>query len=451
MQLMIEQISEAAVRPNRKPGKLWWMLASLLGLTVLAGFAAYIYQFMHGLGVTALNDGVFYGIYMTNLVTFIGISYGGAVVSAILRLTNASWRAPITRLAEGMALVALIIGALFAIVDMGRLANLWHILITPNAMSPVVWDIVAISTYVLATIIFFTLPLIPDTAILLNNSAIKLSGLRRGLFNAISLKWKGLPAQRKILAKASTIMAIVIIPLAVSVHSVLAWVFAVTSREGWHSAIFGPYFVVGALFSGVAAVVLVVAAFRKSYKLEKYIGQKQFRYLGLLMLTLGIVYLYFTFAEFLTEGYVQYLGTVPFLRSLLVADYAPLFWPFVILGVIVPVLLVAIPKTRNSKGVTIAAALVVAGMWVKRFLIIVPPLRLGLFGTTYPSYSGSPVEWVITAGAAAAIPFFLMLLFKVFPVLPIYEMQEIYEKQEVAGELDAAGAGAVDEGVLLAE
>jgi Ni/Fe-hydrogenase subunit HybB-like protein len=443
MQLMIDELHEAATRPINKPGKWWGIVAAVLGLLVLAGLAAYVYQFLHGLGVTALNDGVFYGFYMTNLVTFIGISYGGAVVSAILRLTHASWRAPITRMAEGMAVVSLIIGAAFAIVDMGKLQHLWWVLVTPNPQSPVIWDIVAISTYVVATLIFFLLPLIPDTAILLSHSVQKLSGWRRKLYSIISLKWKGLPGQRTLLSRMMTLMAILIIPLAISVHSVLAWVFAVTSREGWHSALFGPYFVVGALFSGVAAVILVISVFRKAYHLEKFVGQKQFRYLGLLMLVLGVTYLYFTISEFLTEGYVQYLTTVPFLRSLLVADYAPLFWPFLILGIVVPVLLVAFPKTRNSKGVTIAAVLVVAGMWVKRFLIIVPPLRLQLFGTVAPRYTGDWVEWVITLGAAAAIPFFLMIMFRIFPVLPIYEMQEIAEEQSES-ESKALPAGSLE-------
>lgn len=443
MQLMIDELHEAATRPINKPGKWWGIVAAVLGLLVLAGLAAYVYQFLHGLGVTALNDGVFYGFYMTNLVTFIGISYGGAVVSAILRLTHASWRAPITRMAEGMAVVSLIIGAAFAIVDMGKLQHLWWVLVTPNPQSPVIWDIVAISTYVVATLIFFLLPLIPDTAILLSHSVQKLSGWRRKLYSIISLKWKGLPGQRTLLSRMMTMMAILIIPLAISVHSVLAWVFAVTSREGWHSALFGPYFVVGALFSGVAAVILVISVFRKAYHLEKFVGQKQFRYLGLLMLVLGVTYLYFTISEFLTEGYVQYLTTVPFLRSLLVADYAPLFWPFLILGIVVPVLLVAFPKTRNSKGVTIAAVLVVAGMWVKRFLIIVPPLRLQLFGTVAPRYTGDWVEWVITLGAAAAIPFFLMIMFRIFPVLPIYEMQEIAEEQSES-ESKALPAGSLE-------
>jgi Ni/Fe-hydrogenase subunit HybB-like protein len=429
MQLMIDEIREAAIRPIVKPGKWWGVLAAFLGLLVLAAVGTYIYQLKRGLGVTALNDGVFYGFYMTNLVTFIGISYGGAVVSAILRLTNAAWRAPITRLAEGMAVVSLIIGAAFAIVDMGRLPNLWWVMVTPNPESPVIWDIVAISTYVIATLIFFTLPLIPDAAMVMNRSTNKFSSWRKKLYTMISLKWKGLPGQRKVLSRMMTIMAVLIIPLAISVHSVLAWVFAVTSKEGWHSSIFGPYFVVGALFSGVAAVILVVSAFRKAYHLENFIGQKQFRYMGMLMLVLGSTYLYFTISEFLTEGYTQYVGTVPFLRSLLVGDYALLFWPFLVVGIVIPVLLVAIPKTRNVKGITIAAILVVAAMWLKRFLIIVPPLRMGLLGDTIPAYKGNWVEWVISLGAAAAIPFFLMIMFRLFPVLPIFEMQEIAEEQ----------------------
>jgi Ni/Fe-hydrogenase subunit HybB-like protein len=445
MQLMIDEIREAAIQPIIKPGKWWGVLFAFLGLFVLAALVTYVYQLKNGLGVTALKDGVFYGFYMTDLVTFIGISYGGAVVSAILRLTNAAWRAPITRLAEGMAVVSLILGAAFAIVDMGKLPHIFWMLISPNPQSPVIWDVVAISTYVIATLVFFFLPLIPDAAILLNGASNKFSSWRRKLYSLVSLKWKGLPGQRKLLGRMMTLMAVLIIPLAISVHSVLAWVFAVTSREGWHSSIFGPYFVVGALFSGVAAVILVVSAFRKAYHLEKFIGQKQFRYMGLLMLVLGATYLYFTIAEFLTEGYVQYVNTVPFLRSLLAADYAPIFWPFIIAGIIIPVLLVAIPKTRNVKGVTIAAALVVMAMWVKRFLIIVPPLRHGVFGITNPPYAGNWVEWVITLGAVAAIPFFLMLLFRVFPVLPIYEMQEIAEEQSQheskAGETTGLKAG----------
>jgi molybdopterin-containing oxidoreductase family membrane subunit len=426
---MIDEIREAAIRPIVKPGRWWGVLAGFLGLLVLAALGAYIYQLKTGLGVTALNDGVFYGFYMTNLVTFIGISYGGAVVSAILRLTNAAWRAPITRLAEGMAVVSLLIGASFAIVDMGRLTSLWWVLVTPNVESPVVWDIVAISTYMVATLIFFFLPLIPDSAIVLAGAATKLGSWRRKLYSIIALKWKGTPGQRRILSRMMTLMAILIIPLAISVHSVLAWVFGVTSREGWHSSIFGPYFVVAALFSGVAAVILVISAFRKAYHLESFIGSKQFRYLGMLMLVLGATYLYFTFAEFVTEGYTQYVDTVPLLRWLLVADYAPLFWPFLILGVVIPVLLVAIPRTRNVKGITLAAALVVGAMWIKRFLIIVPPLRLGLFETVHPPYFGTWVEWVITLGAAAAVPLFLMIMFRIFPVLPIYEIQEIAEEQ----------------------
>jgi molybdopterin-containing oxidoreductase family membrane subunit len=182
--------------------------------------------------------------------------------------------------------------------------------------------------------------------------------------------------------------------------------------------------VVAALFSGVAAVILVVAAFRKGYHLEKYIGEKQIRYLGYLMVSLGLIYLYFTFAEFLTEGYVLAEDTVPLMESLLLQSYAPLFWFFVVGGGIVPILLIAIPKTRMVKGAVVAASLVVVGMWVKRFLIIVPTLRQALLPSSTLSYSGSWVEFSITLAAAAAIPLALMLMFRVFPVLSVHEMEE---------------------------
>lgn len=423
-----EEMIEAALRPVVQKSRRFWLLAALLGAIAVIGLVAYGYQLSLGLGVTGLNNNVFWGFYFTDFIAFIGISYGGAIVSAILRLTSSSWRAPITRLAEAMALVSLLIGALFAIVDLGRPDRLWGFLVSPNPASPVVWDLVAISTYLIATVLFFYLPLIPDLAIGFRGLGNRAGKWLKRIYLFLSLGWQGLPEQRRLLATGLNIISIVIIPLAVSVHSVMAWAFSVTSRPGWHSTIFGPYYVVAALFSGVAAVILVVMAFRKVYHLEKYIGEKQIRYLGYLMLTLGLIYLYFTFSEMLTEGYVLARDTQPRLEWLLLNNYAPLFWLFVLAAGVIPVLLVAIPKTRNTSWITVAAALVVAGMWIKRFLIIVPTLRQGLLPASTLSYSPSWVEVAITLGAMAAIPLLLMLIFKIFPVMSIFEMEEVAVK-----------------------
>jgi molybdopterin-containing oxidoreductase family membrane subunit len=220
-------------------------------------------------------------------------------------------------------------------------------------------------------------------------------------------------------------MAVMIIPLAVGVHSVLAWAFGVTSRTGWHSTVFAPYFVVAALLSGIASVILVVAAFRRAYHLEAYITEKHFRYLSSIMLVLGLAYLYLTVSELLTEGYVLDESTAPVLEALLLQQFAPLFWLFVIVGGAIPTLLVALPRTRTIPGIVIASALAVAGMWLKRLLIIVPPLsQRALEGETV-SYRVSGVEALITLSAVAAIPLLLMLFFRVFPILSIFEMEEV--------------------------
>jgi Ni/Fe-hydrogenase subunit HybB-like protein len=423
------RLQEAAVRPILQSGRRFRLLALILAILVAVGAGAYINQFIHGLGVTGMNNDVFWGIYIISLVDIIGISYGGAVVSAILRLAGSAWRAPITRLAEAMALVSLIIGALFPIIDLGHPTHIWRLLVSPNPGSPILWDVVAIMTYLLATVLFFYLPLIPDLAICRDSLGDKAGRWRKKIYSALSLGWKGLPSQEKLLNWGTKIMSIIIIPLAISVHSVLAWVFAVTSRPGWHSTIFAPYFVVAALFSGVAAVVLVVAAFRRAYHLEKFIGEKQIRYLSYLMLVLGLMYLYFTFSELFTEGYTLEANSVPVLVSLLYGNYGPLFWLFAIAGGIIPVLLVAIPKTRTVTGLVIASALVVAGMWLKRFLIIVPALRQAVFPSLTQSYSGSFTEWAILIGAIAAIPLILMLIFRVFPVISVHEMEEVEVKE----------------------
>ncbi len=409
-------VREAALRSLGGGGLTFWLIATPLSLLVALGVAAFAYQLKEGLGVTGLNDQVFWGIYTANFVTFIGISYGGAVISAVLRLSGASWRAPITRLAEAMAVVSLAVGGLFVIIHLGQPLRVWNMVVHAQISSPLFWDMVAISTYLVGTIVFLYLPLIPDIAVC--RDRVDQSGLRHRLYAFLALGWRGTSEQRRILTWGVTLMAVIIIPLAVAVHSVLAWAFAVTSRTGWHSTIFGPYFVVAALFSGVATVILVIAAFRKAYHLEAYIETKHFQYLGYMMMGLGVLYLYFTFSEFLTEGYVLDQEVQGLYESLLVTTYAPMFWAFVIGGMAIPIGLVALPRTRTINWIVFAAALAAIGMWLKRFLIVVPPLA----GDS--SYTPSWVEIAVTVGALAAIPLFLMIFVRIFPVLSIWEMEE---------------------------
>ena len=420
----LDDLCEVATRPLARASRRFWLLAAGLAVLVLWGVVAYVVQLIEGLGAAGYDDKSFWGIYEANLVSFIAVSYGGALVSAILRLTQARWRAPITRLAEGMAVFSLLVGMTFALVHLGRPERIWRLVVDPNPSSPIFWDFVVVMTYLVATLIFLYLPLIPDLAILRDRPSAR---TRRwtSLYKSLSLGWQELPEQRHLLDQGVTTIAILIIPLAVFVHSVLSWAFAFTGRPGWDSTIFAPYFVVAALYSGVGMVILVVAGFRKGYHLEAQIGLKQFRYLGYLLLTLDVTYLYFTFTDMLTEGYVQNEATVPVLESLLVGQYAPFFWAFVIGSGVLPLLLVVIPRTRTVVGIVTASSLVVAGMWLKRLLIVVPVATEPLIAGGWGSFTPTWVAAGVTVGAAAAIPLLLMLFFKLFPVLSIDEMLEV--------------------------
>jgi len=416
------EIREAAQRPMMAPGKTWWLIVLGLSALVLWAAVAYAYQVMNGLGVTGLGQRVTWGFYIANLVFFIGISYGGAMTSAILRLTGAPWRAPLTRMAEATAVAALLVGAAFPIIDLGRPDRFLNVILHGQVGSPVVWDVVAISTYLAASLIFLLLPLIPDAAVC--RDARPERGLRSRIYRLLSLGWEGTPEQHRVLRRSMTIIAILIIPLAVSVHSVLAWLFGVTVRPGWNSTIFAPYFVLGAMFSGVGAVILVLAAFRKAYHLEAYITTKHFTYLAYILVVLASGYLYFMVSEYLTEGYKMHEDTGRLLELLMLGRLAPFFWLFIFGGLLAPIALIAVPFTRTIPGITLAALAVVLGMWLKRFLIVVPGLAEPLLPSSLIIYYPSWVEVAITLGAAAAIPLMLMVFFRFFPVLSIYEMEE---------------------------
>jgi len=428
---MTADAREASLRPFTKPSLQWWLVVGGLGAVVGVGVFAWVVQLKGGMGVAGYNDHAFWAIYIADVITFIGVSYGGAVVSAILRLTGATWRAPLTRLAEGTAVVTVLIGSALIIPHIGNPIRLYELVTRPNLTAPVFWDFVAVMTYTFASIVFFALPLVPDMATLYKANAEKL-GPRARLYAAVSRGWEGAPRQRRALAGALGLVSVLIIPLAVSVHSVLAWAFATTSRPWWHESIWAPQFVVAALYSGVALVILVVAGFRRGYHLEAFITQRHFVRLGFILATFSATYIYLTFADLLPGAYVGDRGTEAVFAELLVGRLAPWFWLFAVVGGVLPLMLVALPWTRNIRGMVIAAILVVPMMWLKRILMVVGggtyDVVTGAFGSYHPTW----VPVAITLAATAAIPLLLMLLFRVVPLLSIDEIEEIEQEEEMA-------------------
>ncbi|TMG41130.1 MAG: polysulfide reductase [Chloroflexi bacterium] len=436
---------ERAMWPIGRGDRKFWIAVVVLSAMVAAGFYAYIYQLQRGLWVTGLNQKVSWGFYIINCVFFIGISYGGAMTSAILRLTNAKWRAPLTRLAEATAVAALLVGAVYPIIDLGRPDRALHLLLYPQVGSPIVWDLVAVSTYLVASFVFLYLPLIPDLAMCRDTLGPSAGRVRRTIYRVLALGWRGEPRQERSLARGIGIMAVLIIPLAVSVHSVLAWLFAVTARGGWHSTIFAPLFVLAAMLSGVAAVILVVAALRKVYGLQEFITAKHFRYLSYLLIALGVGYLYFMVSEYLTEAYVLERSTTPVLEAIFEGVYAPAFWVFTVGGLVLPLVVAALPGRFAIARACTGSALIIGGMWLKRFLIVVPGMAEPVMPWDWGRYAPTWVEVTITIGSAAAIPLLLIVFFRFFPAMSVHEMEEVEGAELRRTSMVPAFAGGGDE------
>ncbi len=414
---------DALLRPLTSSGKKFYAVAAVLLAVITWGIYAYTLQLRRGLAVTGMNDVVSWGFYIANFVFFIGISHVGAMMSAILRLTGAGWRAPLTRMAEAITFCSLFVAGLMPLLDMGRPDRILHLVLYGRLQSPVIWDLISISTYLAGSTIFLLLPMIPDIA-LLRDTLTGVSKARTWLYRTLSFGWTGSDRQKARLHRGMALMTVIIIPIAVSVHTVVSWIFGMTLRPGWHSTIFGPYFVVGALFSGIATVIMAMALFRHVYHLEEYITLKHFNNLGLLLLVFDVIYMYFTLNEYLTMAYKMEGWDALLLGSLLQGKYAALFWGVLVFGLLIPAVLLAFRKTRTIWGTSVAAALITVGMWVKRYVITIPSLAVPRLPYDWGLYSPTWVEWSILAASFAGFLLLYVSFSKIFPIVSIWEVEE---------------------------
>jgi len=396
----------------------YYLALVLLGFTSLA-FFAWLYQIRRGLGVTGLNVPVYWGFYITNFVFFIGISHAGTLISAILRLAHAEWRRSITRAAEVITVIVLFFGVGSIIVDLGRPDRMLNVLRHPNFGSPLLWDVCSVSIYLTASTIYLYLPLIPDLAILRDYG-----GKYTWLYRLLALGWQGTPRQRRWLERGIAVMAVLVIPIAVSVHTVVSWVFGMTVQPMWHSTIFGPYFVVGAIFSGIAALIIAMALIRRIYHLEGYLKTIHFHHLGTLLLVFALLWFYFTFAELITTYYGHDPAHLVVFYSKLTGRYAPLFWTMMVTCFLIPVGILSRPQNRTVTGTVAASITILVGMWLERFTIVVPTLSHPRVPWDKVFYSPTWVEIAITLGFGATFIFLYMLFTKFFPIVSIWEVRE---------------------------
>lgn len=419
----LPQDERVLLMPLVRTTRTFWYWAMVMVAISLWGAYAYYYQLRHGLGATGLNTPEYWGIYIICFVFFIGISHAGTLISAILRVANAEWRRSITRSAEFITVLVIGFGAVQPVLDLGRPDRVLNVVLNPQPFSPLLWDIMSIGLYLTASSIYLYIPMIPDLA------RIRDLGLRpRRLYWFLAIGYRDTPAARAALERLIAVLAVAVIPIAVSVHTVIGWIFALTLRPMWHSAIFGPYFVVGAIFSGIAALIIAMTILRRVYNLGAYFKDIHFENMGLLLLVMAIIWFYFTFAENLTVWYGGEEAELATLYSKLVGDFAIPFWLMVATCFFIPFALMARKATRNVTGTTIASVAVVIGMWLERFNIVVPTSlhpRVEMQGLHYlPSW----VELSIMAGTFSGFILVYMVATKFFPIISIWEIKEGREK-----------------------
>jgi len=414
------------LRPLLETSWRFYALVVFLAGIVLMGLGTWAYQMFNGFGVTGINNPIFWAFYITNFVFWIGISHAGTLISAILRLVNAGWRRPVTRCAEVITAFALMIGALFPIIHLGRPWLFFWLMpypssrqIWPNFRSPLVWDFFAITTYLTGSVLFLVLPMIPDFALVRDHT----TGLRGRIYGALALGWQGTPKQWHRLESAMSIMAIAIIPVAVSVHTIVSFDFSMAPVPMWHSTMFGPYFVAGAIFSGIAGLIIAMAALRKFLHIEAYLHPVHFQNLGKLLLMMSLLWGYFVFAERLTIWYGNGTAEVAVLRVTQKGSFAPLYWTMVVVNFVIPVSILSIKKLRTITGCVIASCGVLVGMWLERFLIVVPSLGHKYLPYSWGVYRPRPVEIMITISTFAAMTLLYVLFSKFVPIISIWEMK----------------------------
>jgi len=426
------QINRDLLRSIFETPKWYFILVGVLGLIVLCGFASAGYMINRGIGVTGLNRPVMWGFFITNFVFWIGISHAGVMLSAILRLVQAEWRRPATRAAEVLTVFSLMTAMMMPLIHAGRPWRVFYWVfpydfargIYPNVRSALVWDPAAVFTYLTSSILFVYIALVPDIAVARDRS----TGLRHVVYSVLALGWRGSVRQWKLQLIAGILLSAIILPIFVSVHSIVSWDFGMAmSVEGWHSTVFAPYFVIGAVHSGVSAVVTVMLLLRWMFKWEDYIRLEHIDALAKLLIVVATTWFYFFLLEFFF-GLYSLEGPEIALREMQVFQepWKWLFITFLITGYIVPVSMWMFRSVRRNIGLMIfTTVLVNIGMWLERFIIIIPGLaRKQAFSFTWGGYTPSIVECIIIGATFAMVAMLVLLFAKVFPLIPIGDAKE---------------------------
>jgi len=422
-----QEINQAVLRPMIQTGWGFWALVTVLGAIVAWGLYAWGYLIYWGIGVTGKNRPVYWTLFITTFVFWVGISHAGTMISAVLRIFKADWRRPITRGAEAMTAFALMMAGLYPLIHLGRVWKFyWMIpypnnrLMWPNFQSPLMWDLVAIFTYLIGSMLYLYLALIPDMAMARDHTA----GWRYRLYRALALGWRGTEAEWHKLHRALGIFSVAIIPIFLSVHSIVSWDFAVTIQPRWHSTIFAPYFVIGAVYSGLSALASILVIVRRGMRLQEFLRAEHFDALGKLVMVAGMAWTYFWFSGFIVEWY----GNEPVVRELIRQEVAGRLAPLFYLQMsanLIPIGLLVFRRVRTTPALLLAVTLLInVGMYTERALIVIGSLQRNDLPFNWGIYRPTWVEVSIVAMTFAGFTLLYTLFSRIIPFVPVWEIKE---------------------------
>ena len=414
----------------------WLLLLTALGFMHLAA-GIWIYQIYKGLGIAGYVHPVFWGAYIVTFVFWVGIAHAGTLISAILYLFRAKWRNAINRSAEAMTVFAVLTAAQFLGIHVGRMWKSYFILPYPNQRalwvnfkSPLLWDTFAIGTYATISIVFFAIGLIPDLAIARDRA----TGWRKALYTVLACGWQGSSKQWKAHNRTVLHLSGLATPLVLSVHSVVSWDFAMSIVPGWHTTIFGPYFVAGAIFSGFAMVLTVMIPVRRIYGLEAYITDYHFENMSRFILLTSIIVGYAYASEYFIAWYsqVETEQTHFWLRAF--GPYWFSTWCMLGFNGILPQLLWFKKLRTNVYFLFVLSVFINIGMWFERYVIIIEGTSFEHIPAAWGIYTPSWAELGIVAGAFGFFGTFFLIFLKLFPVVAIAEVKELEIHERVHAE-----------------
>jgi len=428
-----DKISEIVL--TRKTPKGWWIGFGISFLLMNLLFVAVAHLLITGIGIWGVNVPVAWGFAIINFVWWIGIGHAGTLISAILLLLRQRWRTSINRFAEAMTLFAVACAGLYPILHLGRPGFAYWLFPYPNTMglwpqfrSPLVWDVFAVSTYATVSFLFWYIGLIPDLATLRDRARHRFARMAYGM---LAMGWRGSAVHWHRYETAYLLLAGLATPLVVSVHSIVSLDFAVSVLPGWHSTIFPPYFVAGAIYAGFAMVLTLAIPLRAAYRLEDLITMHHLDNMAKVMLTTGL----FVFYGYVMEVFFAWYSANPneayMMSNRATGPYAPMYWLLLICNGLVPQLLWS-PRLRASVPLLFVISLVVSlGMWLERYIIVVTSLHRDFLPSSWGMYSGTIWDWATFIGTIGLFLSLLFLFIRVLPMISIFEMRElVHEERE---------------------